>query len=180
MSFRLASHPRLRCRGHRPLAVRRLGRYVWPAVVLIGQDLAKRFGELIEPFLADGIGPPLSDASRGGRAKLEVPPGALGVSDAARSPIDGVGFKGDVPESLEITQQVVGRLLAHPVALGDVGGAQPVHGRELLEGAMHRTQIVEPFRREARVDVFLHVLPGHAQHRTNLRPHSTDYLVSHD
>lgn len=133
------------------------------AVLLVVDDPLERLDELRVALRPDHLGPALADLTGVLAPATGERPTPLGVADPSGPPVVGIGYERDVAEAFQVTQQVVGRLLAHLMAHGHVGRAQPVQRRELLERSMHRPQIIEAVRGKTGCDVGLQVFPGDPQ-----------------
>ena len=117
-------------------------------------ELDEKRPELLEPLRAEllrplglDLGDRLADHSCDSVTTLRH-------RDAPRPQVVRVGETLDVPEALELAEQVVERLLAHPQPRGQVGGPEPLRAGVLEHDQVWRREIVEA----ALVEAFQHPL----------------------
>ena len=127
---------------------------------------AAELGEALRPELlcpgALDFGDGVADyANRGGAAG--------GEGDALGAEVVGVRSALEVVEALELTEQVVERLLANPQPDGQLGGSRALGSGVLEDVQVGGVEIAEAALVQPLEHVLLHRLPGHAQERADQR-----------
>jgi hypothetical protein len=82
------------------------------------------------------------------------------------APVGHVG-PDEIAETFEAPEELIHGLLAHPGALGEQAGANPIRTRKLQYRHVRHAEFLEPGRVELRDDPALNGLSRHAQQRAD-------------
>ena len=132
-------------------------------------QLEQQLAELGEPILAELLGPArlhLADRLAHHAAHRGA---AWRQREALRAQVVGIDPALEVAAALELAEQIVQRLLAHPQPGRELRGPRALGARVLEDGQVRGVEVVEAALVQPLEHAPLHGLPGHAEQRADQR-----------